>query len=166
VFEDILIKAHTDSLTGLWNYGYFQYRLDEEIMKMKQKKSSLSVMMIDLDDFKKFNDTYGHLEGDKVLKNISKIFKECCRKVDIVCRYGGEEFSLILPFRDKKETYLLGERIRKIVEGRDVSFEKFTISIGIASYPEDAQDKEELIKKADYALYQAKKKGKNQVVIY
>jgi len=166
IFEDTLIKAHTDSLTGLWNYGYFQYKLDEEIMKVKNKNCLLSVMMIDLDDFKKFNDTYGHLEGDKVLKNIGRIFKECCRKIDIVCRYGGEEFSLILPFTDKNEAYLLGERIRKSVKERKISPENFTVSIGIASFPEDAQDKEELIKKADYALYQAKRKGKNQVIIY
>jgi diguanylate cyclase (GGDEF)-like protein len=165
IFEDTLTKAHTDSLTELWNYGYFQYRLDEEIMKAYSKKHPLSILMIDLDDFKSFNDTYGHLEGDRVLKNISKIFKECCRKNDIVCRYGGEEFSMILPFTDKEEAYRLGERIRRWLEEKKVSsYRNLTISIGIASYPEDAQDKENLIKKADEALYCAKRKGKNQVI--
>jgi diguanylate cyclase (GGDEF)-like protein len=164
-FEDTLIKAHTDPLTELWNYGYFQYKLDEELIKMKSKKYPLSIMMIDIDDFKKFNDTYGHVEGNRALKEISYVLKENSRKVDILCRYGGEEFSLILPYTDKKEAGLLGERIRKSIEEREILHKKFTVSIGVASFPPDAKDKESLIEKSDAALYKAKRNGKNQTVL-
>ena len=110
VFEDALIKAHTDSLTGLWNYGYFQYKLDEEIMKAKNQKYNLSVMMMDIDDFKKFNDTFGHPAGDEVLKRIAFILKDNSRKIDIVARYGGEEFALILPYTNKEEAKIMDKK--------------------------------------------------------
>ncbi len=164
-FESTLTRSHTDPLTSLWNYGYFQYRLDEEIAKSNTASLPLSLMMIDIDDFKRFNDTYGHIQGDEALKKISEVFRENCRKIDILCRYGGEEFSLILPANNKKEAALLGERIRKSIEDKRILRSKFTISIGIASYPEDSPDKKTLIKKADQALYKAKKKGKNRVVL-
>ena len=122
-------------------------------------------MMIDLDDFKKFNDAYGHLQGDDALRQISAVLKENCRKIDILCRYGGEEFSLILPTNSKKESARLGERIRKSIEQREILNSKFTISIGIASFPHDASDKIALIRKADQALYAAKRKGKNKVIL-
>lgn len=164
-FESTLAKAHTDPLTSLWNYGYFQYKLDEELAKASVTGQPLAVMMIDLDDFKKFNDSYGHIQGDKALKQIGEILKENCRKIDILCRYGGEEFSLILPVNNKKEALLLGERMRKSLEQEEILGNKFTISIGIASFPQDASDKETLIEKADQALYAAKRKGKNQLVL-
>jgi len=164
-FESILTQAHTDPLTSLWNYGYFQYRLDEEIAKSNTISLPLSLMMIDIDDFKRFNDTHGHVQGDEALRQISEAFKENCRKIDILCRYGGEEFSLILPANNKEEAALLGERIRKSIEDKRILRSKFTISIGIASYPEDSPDKKTLIEKADQALYRAKKRGKNRVVL-
>lgn len=163
-FELTLVRAHTDSLTGLWNYGYFQYKLDEELAKAQATQENLSVLMIDIDDFKKYNDSFGHIQGDQVLKEISGIIKDNCRKIDIVCRYGGEEFSLILPSNNKKEALLLAERIRKSVEKNNISGSKFTVSIGVASFPQDHARKKELIKKADIALYQAKNKGKNRTV--
>lgn len=164
-FESTLTRSHTDPLTSLWNYGYFQYRLDEEIAKSNTTSLPLSLMMIDIDDFKKFNDTRGHVQGDEALKKISEVFRENCRKIDILCRYGGEEFSLILPANNKEEAALLGERIRKSIENKRILRSKFTISIGIASYPEDSPNKKTLIKKADQALYKAKKRGKNKVVL-
>ena len=164
-FESTLTQAHTDPLTSLWNYGYFQYRLDEEIAKSNTTSLALSLMMIDIDDFKRFNDTHGHIQGDEALKLISDVLKENCRKIDILCRYGGEEFALILPANNKEEAALLGERIRKSIEIKRILKSKFTISIGIASYPEDSPDKKTLIEKADQALYKAKKKGKNKVVL-
>jgi len=163
-FEHTLTKAHSDSLTSLWNYGYFQYKLDEELTKAASMNTPLSIMMIDIDDFKRFNDTHGHIEGDNALKKISESLKENCRKVDILCRYGGEEFSLILPDNNKKEAARLAERIRRSVEKNKILRERFTVSIGIASFPQDTQNKEALILKADQALYQAKRNGKNQVV--
>lgn len=165
VFENTLIKAHTDPLTNLWNYGYFQYKLDEEIMKAKHQGYNLSVIMLDLDDFKKFNDTFGHPAGDEVLKTIGKILKDNSRKIDIVARYGGEEFAFILPYASKKEAKTIGERIRKSVEQTKIKGSHFTISIGIASFKEDTTKKEELIRKADLALYKAKREGKNKIVL-
>ena len=164
-FESTLTRAHTDPLTSLWNYGYFQYRLDEEIAKSNTTSLALSLMMIDIDDFKRFNDTRGHIQGDEALRRISDTLKENCRKIDILCRYGGEEFALILPANNKGASALLGERIRKSIENKRILRSKFTISIGIASYPEDSANKKTLIEKADQALYKAKKKGKNRVVL-
>ena len=164
-FESTLAQAHTDSLTLLWNYGYFQYKLDEMLANAQTTKSPLSVMMIDVDDFKKFNDARGHIQGDSALKKISETIKENCRKLDIVCRYGGEEFSIILPDNDKQEATLLGERIRASLEERIILNNNFTVSIGIACFPQDARDKAALIKQADEALYKAKKKGKNKVTL-
>ena len=164
-FESTLTRSHTDPLTSLWNYGYFQYRLDEEIAKSNTTSLALSLMMIDIDDFKRFNDTRGHIQGDEALRRISDTLKENCRKIDILCRYGGEEFALILPANNKGESALLGERIRKSIENKRILRSKFTISIGIASYPEDSANKKTLIEKADQALYKAKKKGKNRVVL-
>jgi len=164
-FENTLTRSHTDPLTSLWNYGYFQYRLDEEIAKSNTTSLPLSLMMIDIDDFKKFNDTRGHTQGDEALKRIAEVFRENCRKIDIICRYGGEEFALILPANNKEEAALLGERIRKSVENKRILKSKFTISVGIASYPEDSPNKKTLIEKADQALYKAKKRGKNRVIV-
>ena len=164
-FESTLTRAHTDPLTSLWNYGYFQYRLDEEIAKSNTTSLPLSLMMIDIDDFKRFNDTRGHIQGDEALRRISDTLKENCRKIDILCRYGGEEFALILPANNKGASALLGERIRKSIENKRILRSKFTISIGIASWPEDSANKKTLIEKADQALYKAKKKGKNRVVL-
>ncbi len=165
VFEDTLIKAHTDSLTGLWNYGYFQYRLDEELIRAKAQNYKISVMMLDIDDFKKFNDTFGHQEGDKVLRRIGEILKDNSRKIDIVARYGGEEFALILPYTDKEEAKIIGERIRKAIEEAKIVNTNFTVSIGISSFPQDTLQKDELIRKADLALYRAKREGKNKVIL-
>ncbi|MDD5069261.1 MAG: diguanylate cyclase [Candidatus Omnitrophica bacterium] len=164
-FEITLLKSHTDSLTGLWNYGYFQYRLDDLLTQAKLKKQPLSVMMLDLDDFKKFNDKFGHLEGDKALRKICNILKVNCRKDDIICRYGGEEFSIILPQSGEKDAQLLGERIRKSVEEELILDAPFTVSIGIACYLDNDDEKRDLIKKADDALYEAKRNGKNQVIL-
>ena len=164
-FESTLTRAHTDPLTSLWNHGYFQYRLDEEIAKSNTTSLPLSLMMIDIDDFKRFNDTRGHIQGDEALRRISDTLKENCRKIDILCRYGGEEFVLILPANNKGEAALLGERIRNSMENKRILRSKFTISIGIASYPQDSSNKKTLIEKADQALYKAKEKGKNRVVL-
>lgn len=163
-FEDTLIRAHTDTLTSLWNHGYFQYRLDEELLKAKSKNYPLSILMIDLDDFKKFNDTYGHMQGDEALRRISEILKNNGRDVDIICRYGGEEFSIILPATTKEETAQIAERIRITLAAESIAGTNFTVSIGLANYPNDGTDKDTLVRKADVALYKAKREGKNKVV--
>ncbi|MCK4809355.1 MAG: sensor domain-containing diguanylate cyclase [Candidatus Omnitrophica bacterium] len=166
VFENTLIKAHTDALTDLWNYGYFQYRFDEELMKAVNQNYKLSLMMLDLDNFKKFNDTFGHPAGDTVLKIVAGILKDTSRKIDIVARYGGEEFTLILPYANKEETGIIAERIKKTIEETKILNSNITISIGVASFDEDGRKKEEIIKKADLALYRAKTEGKDKVVLF
>ncbi|MFA5338288.1 MAG: diguanylate cyclase [Candidatus Omnitrophota bacterium] len=162
-YEDTLIKAHTDTLTSLWNHGFFQYKLDEELLKAKSKNYPISILMIDLDDFKKFNDTYGHIQGDEALRKVSEQLKKTAREIDIICRYGGEEFSVILPFTNKDEALGIAETLRNNLADNNIAGYKFTVSIGLSNYPQDGQEKDVLIRKADMALYKAKREGKNKV---
>ncbi|MDD5195439.1 MAG: sensor domain-containing diguanylate cyclase [Candidatus Omnitrophica bacterium] len=164
-FEDTLIKSHTDPLTSLWNHGYFQYKLDEELMKAKAKNYPLSILMLDLDDFKKFNDTYGHMQGDEALRTISETLKENEKTQSVICRYGGEEFSVILPATNREDALTYAEGIRKKVSEKEIFGNRFTVSIGLSNYPNDGLDKDTLIKKADVALYRAKREGKNKIVL-
>ncbi len=163
-YENTLLRAHTDLLTSLWNYGYFQYKLDEELIKAKRHKEIVSVIMLDLDDFKKFNDSFGHPAGDQALKEIAENLKKCTRATDIVSRYGGEEFALILPNTSKKDCLVVAEQIRSFIEKQKILNYFFTVSIGVSTFPEDSQDKKQLIQKADLALYRAKNEGKNRIV--
>ncbi len=161
LYERALFRSHTDSLTQLWNHGYFQYTLSKLLERARQKDpvAPVSLLLIDIDDFKKYNDTNGHQDGDIVLKSLAYKLKEQSRKMDYVCRYGGEEFAIILPETGKQEAIKTAERIRKAVEESS----PLTVSIGAASFPEDGQDKETLIKTADMFLYKAKNNGKNQI---
>jgi len=118
--------------------------------------------MIDIDNFKAFNDTYGHQAGDSILREISGKFRDISRKIDIIARYGGEEFGITLPMTKKEEALVLAERIRKAVE-ISLGLKNITISIGVASFPEDGEKKEDIISSADRALYQAKRSGKNKI---
>ena len=162
LYEQTVVLSNSDSLTGLWNHGYFQYLLGEEIKRASLAKSKFTLLMIDIDDFKVFNDTYGHQAGDSMLREISGKFRDVSRKIDIIARYGGEEFGIILPTTKKEEALVLAERIRKAVE-ISPSLKNITISIGVASFPEDGDTKEALIAKADKALYEAKRSGKNKI---
>jgi len=164
LYEQTVVLSNSDSLTGLWNHGYFQYLLGEEIKKSALAKSYFTLFMIDIDNFKAFNDTYGHQAGDSIIREISKIFKDVSRKIDIVARYGGEEFGIILPMTKKEEGLVLAERIRKAVE-TSPRLKNITISIGVASYPSDSNVKEDLISKTDKALYEAKRSGKNRICV-
>ncbi len=169
LYEKTVMLAHTDSLTELWNHGYFQYILQTELETAKAASSELSLIMLDIDDFKIYNDALGHQAGDKILKEIALILKNHSRKMDYVCRYGGEEFTIILPQTDKKEALLIADRLRTDVEKHIFVHEeilpqkKLTISIGLATFPEDGQTASELITKSDKLLYQAKNKGKNTI---
>jgi len=164
LYERTVVLSNSDSLTGLWHHGYFQYLLAQEVKIASLKKESFTLLMIDIDDFKKFNDTYGHQAGDAILMDISNIFREAARKIDIIARYGGEEFAIILPNTKKQEALVLAERLRKSVEASN-RLKDITISIGVASFPGDAEEKEPLISKADRALYEAKRTGKNKVCV-
>jgi diguanylate cyclase (GGDEF)-like protein len=159
--------AVTDSLTGLFVRRYFMVKFQEEFHRAERYSKILSVVMADIDRFKKINDTYGHTTGDRVLKIIANFFQKNVRDVDIISRYGGEEFVILLPEADKEEAYTVSERLRKkLCELEIDDLPKLSISLGISSYPEDGGDIEMLIKKADAAMYAAKQSGRNRVVIY
>lgn len=149
--------ALRDGLTNLYNHRYFQTKLHSLVNDEKKRKVSL--LMIDLDDFKCFNDTYGHQAGDEVLKKVADIFLENIRDTDIASRYGGEEFAIILPGIGLEEAMKVAERIRKVIKTQCVS----TVSIGVSSFPQPATTAEELIRGADNALYMAKDMSKNRV---
>ena len=132
---------------------------------MIEEEIPLSLLMIDIDNFKNFNDTFGHQEGDKVLKEIAKTIITSSRKEDLIARYGGEEFTVILPHADKNEAFIIAERLRENIHNIE-NEKKLTVSIGISSFPQDAYKKEELIEYADQALYKAKHEGKDRVCAY
>ncbi|MDD5476743.1 MAG: diguanylate cyclase [Candidatus Omnitrophica bacterium] len=167
LFELTVERAHSDYLTNLWNHGYFQYLLQIEVEKAKATKSPLSLITVDIDDFKIYNDTLGHQAGDKILKDLALLLRNQSRKMDYVCRYGGEEFTIILPHTDKKEAFLIAERIRMDIQKYPFLNEKIfpnkmlTVSLGISTFPENGQLPAELITSSDRSLYQAKNKGKN-----
>lgn len=167
LYEKTVMQAHTDSLTNLWNHGYFQYLLHEELEKTKAAQTPLSLVMMDIDDFKVSNDALGHQIGDNILKELAGLLKNQSRKMDYVCRYGGEEFTIILPRTDKKEAFLIAERLRADIENypfiqrKILPQKKLTVSLGISTFPDDGCLPSELIAYSDQALYQAKHKGKN-----
>ncbi len=164
------LMATTDGLTGLFNHRCFQERITEEIDRIQRYPEDLSVLLMDIDHFKKFNDTYGHPIGDKVLKKVAKIFEGSLRKVDFAARYGGEEFVAILINTGKGGAIKMGERIRKNIAREHVNVGDNTVevnvSIGIATFPRDSKDKKGLINLADKALYYAKETGRNKTMHY
>ena len=158
----------TDALTSAYNYRHFAQKLEEEKRRASRYSLALSLIMVDIDFFKKLNDTYGHESGNRVLKALSDIIKECIRDVDIFARYGGEEFAIILPQTPLKDALVIGERIRAKVSEHLFESDKrdtlrITVSVGITSYPENGRSHEELVSLADQALYRAKDEGRNLV---
>lgn len=162
----------TDGLTGLYNFRYFEKRLRDEVARARRNNRFVSLVILDVDHFKNYNDTLGHPAGDRVLKQLAKILKRSIRETDIAARYGGEEFCVILPEVGEKGALSFGERLRKKVEEFPFDREdiqpggKLTISLGSASFPTDAKMVRELIIKADAALYQAKNMGRNVMCLY
>jgi diguanylate cyclase (GGDEF)-like protein len=167
--------AMVDGLTGLFMRRYFDARIEEEIERSKRYGTAFSVVMMDVDDFKRLNDTHGHLVGDRVLRAVAGIVKGQMRGVDTAARYGGEEIALILPRTEMVAAYNQAERIRAAIADHRITVDGtgdsevigVTASFGIAAYPESTASKaEELVRKADRALYRAKKTGKNRVELY
>lgn len=161
--------AITDGLTDIFNHRYFQERLIEEMMRAERYKRNLSLILLDIDYFKLYNDTYGHPKGDIILKRIAGILENATREVDIVARYGGEEFVAILPETGKEDALKVANKICTAVEdyhfpNEDTQPEgKITVSLGVATHPEDSMTREKLIDIADRAMYLAKGSGKNKV---
>jgi diguanylate cyclase (GGDEF)-like protein len=161
----------TDSLTGLFNRRYFEERFLEEIHRSNRHNLEFSMAMIDIDDFKLFNDSEGHLAADEVLKCIANIAKDCLRISDVIARFGGEEFAVIMPQTSKSEALSVAERIRGAVKQYLPCTWKIyprltiTISTGIATFPADGKDQKELIRNADRALYMAKMQGKDRTIV-
>ena len=164
--------AITDSITKLYVHRYFQFILEEEVARSRRYNSTISLLMCDIDHFKNVNDTYGHQQGDCILREVSRIIRKNVRNTDIACRYGGEEFSIILPETTQSDAKIVAERIRRdcakcdfpsIMAGQPPIH--CSISIGVAGFPLNADNKDQLIQKADAALYKAKDSGRNQVVL-
>jgi diguanylate cyclase (GGDEF)-like protein len=162
--------AVTDGLTGIFNHRRFQERLAEEVARVARHPEPFSLLLIDIDFFKKINDTYGHPAGDAVIKLVTKTLVKMVRKVDIVARYGGEEFVILLLKSDSAQAFQMAERIRKAIEATSIDWQgkkiSATVSIGVAAQPEDATKREDLIAYADRALYASKKGGRNRTTLY
>jgi diguanylate cyclase (GGDEF)-like protein/PAS domain S-box-containing protein len=156
----------TDDLTQLFNQRHFYQKLEEEIERTKRYQHQLAMLLMDLDDFKHFNDTYGHLEGDKVLVKVAEVIRECIRQTDSAIRFGGEEFFIILPETSVKNAQILAERVRKEIQGAvfkpvPKTEVHLTCSIGLSQY-EGREDLRGFIKRVDQNMYRAKARGKNQ----
>lgn len=170
LYQEIELIAITDSLTEVHTRRHTLERFHEELKRSKTRDMKTSFLMIDADYFKKFNDQYGHLAGDQILREIAVIIKDNIREIDIAGRYGGEEFCVVLPDTDKEGAQYVAERIRQAtastsIKAYDTTI-KATVSIGVATFPVDGTQKEELIDKADWALYRAKKQGRNRVCAF
>lgn len=160
----------TDGLTKLYNRAYWQECLCQEYSRFKRKNINITLMMFDIDFFKKVNDNYGHLAGDEVLRSLSKILREQLRATDVAGRYGGEEFAVILLDSDVEKSILVAERVRKAVEAHTVYFEdmviKFTISVGLCQLTQDIESAQSWLHSTDNCLYYSKEHGRNQVTAF
>ena len=171
LIEDLQRQATFDYLTNTYNKGTIMKRFREEIARASRQNLTFSVVFIDIDDFKGFNDTHGHLMGDKLLADFADILKRLLRKSDIIGRYGGEEFIIITPGNDKKGGMFLAEKLQEAVGhhrfmGREGNVKGVSFSAGISSFQEDGNTPEELIEKADKAMYMAKKEGKKKINVW
>jgi len=161
-----------DSLTSIHNYRFFKEILDNEIKRHERYERSLSFLLIDIDDFKRINDTYGHLTGDIVLKEMAELLSKTVRSCDFLARYGGEEFAVILPETSEKEAFILGKRIVSVIEHHRFksidaeSIGKISVTVGLTSFPGSASNLQQLIDRADQALYKGKRSGKNRITVF
>jgi diguanylate cyclase (GGDEF)-like protein len=162
--EDLERLSTSDALTGLYNRRYLTQRLSEELVRSYRHKGSFSVLMADVDEFKKYNDAFGHPAGDEVLKKVANILLGSTRSIDCTARYGGEEFAVLLTDTGGEVANEVAERIRARVEAQEFAGRKITLSVGIAEFPQDGATADEVISSADEALYAAKRSGRNRVV--
>ncbi|MDH4273088.1 MAG: response regulator [Candidatus Aminicenantes bacterium] len=168
-YEKALSSAVVDWLTGLYNHGYFKKFLDLEIKKSLRQRYPITLIMIDIDNFKAYNDTFGHPIGDIILQELALVIRKSVREVDLVARYGGDEFAVVLPYSDGEGALRVAQRVDKAIKAHGFSPKipargtQLTVSMGVAWYPADAVHVDELIHTADQKLYGAKIKGKNQI---
>jgi diguanylate cyclase (GGDEF)-like protein len=171
LYQNAKYYSITDGLTGLYNHRHFQERLQAEEKRSRRHDHPFSVIMLDIDHFKNYNDVCGHPTGDKALTIISQLIRAEVRDIDILARYGGEEFAIILTETDKAGAWKVAERIRlriaehKFPHAHVQPQKRLTVSVGVASFPEDADKRKDLVERADEALYMAKKMGRDQVFI-
>jgi len=167
LYEDAKRMAITDGLTRIYNHRFFQELFEKEFKRALRYKTTFSLIMLDIDHFKKVNDTYGHLFGDHILREIANLIKGCLRTMDIVARYGGEEFAILLPETDLESALDTAERIRSAIENHEFQEDeespvRITVSQGVTVFPSpDVQERSDLVAKADAALYEAKEAGRN-----
>jgi len=165
--ERVKQLAYLDGLTGIFNRRFFELRIMEEIERAKRFGTGMAVIMADIDEFKKLNDEFGHVLGDEVLRQVSSVFHQQLRKVDVVCRYGGEEFAVLLTQVNAEQALGVAEKLRKVVAGWQFPGvpRTVTISSGAAAFPDHGSTRDALVKAADSALYAAKQGGRNQVCL-
>lgn len=162
--------ATTDGLTGLKNHRYFQETLEQELKRARRHPHPLTLLMVDIDHFKLFNDTHGHPDGDNVLRGVAHLLQHRLRSTDLVARYGGEEFAVVLLDTDATQGTQTAHQLTRVVRettfvgGNTQPMGRITVSIGVAAYPEDADSREHLIRRADLALYEAKRRGRDGVI--
>jgi diguanylate cyclase (GGDEF)-like protein len=171
LLENAALMAITDELTGLYNHRYFVQRLSHEVNRASRYDLSFALAMLDIDDFKHYNDDNGHLKGNEVLRQLSALLIEQCREVDVIARYGGEEFTIIMPETSQSEATRMVDRLREAVarhafksNGKNGG-RHLTMSAGVATYPKHSRSAHLLIEQADAALYEAKRLGKNRVIV-
>lgn len=168
--EKLLEQATRDPLTGVFNRRFLAEILDKEMAKAAREKTSVSIVMMDVDHFKKFNDTHGHKCGDLILQDLAKFLTENSRQGDIVCRYGGEEFVILMPGASDKDAFERAETWRRDYSSRSLQFEgkelHITFSAGVATNSIKECEGEAILQAADFALYQSKNNGRNQITLY
>lgn len=160
------LEAITDGLTGLYNHRYLHERLDEELTRAREDGRTLSLLFVDLDQFKSFNDSLGHKTGDEALCRVARAIEKSTRRIDLAARYGGDEFVVALLGSDAEAAVVVAERLRETIADDTSSHDPVTVSIGTATYPTDAVGKAELLEKADLAMYEAKRAGRDRVVAF
>ncbi len=165
--ERVKQLAYLDGLTGIFNRRFFELRIVEEIDRARRFHSGMAVLMVDIDQFKRLNDEFGHLLGDEVLRQVSSMFHQQLRKIDVVCRYGGEEFAILLSQTNPQHALAVTEKLRRLVESWQFPGVPrcVTISAGVATFPDHGTTRDELVKSADAGLYAAKQGGRNRVLL-
>jgi len=165
--ERVKQLAYLDGLTGIFNRRFFELRISEEIERARRYGTGMAVIMADIDQFKRLNDEFGHLLGDEVLRQVSSIFHQLVRKIDVVCRYGGEEFAILLTQTNAQQALAIAEKLRRQVENWQFPGvpRTITISAGVSAFPTHGRSRDEIVRAADNGLYVAKQEGRNRVCL-